>query len=127
MRGVNHSVYLATASRRANYRPRGASPDDTTPNTHGARWSTEALGLGLLFADEVDSFLGQRKSSEHETVTNMKTEFMSLWDGFLTNDQARVMVRAHAHPKGNHARCSSWTNSISCLYPTHALCFARRC
>lgn len=45
-------------------------------------------------ADEVDSFLGQRKSQEHEAVTNMKTEFMSLWDGFLTEDTARVMVLA---------------------------------
>ena len=56
----------------------------------------------IIFIDEVDSFLGQRKSSEHETVTNMKTEFMSLWDGFLTDDQARVMVRASPPPLDFH-------------------------
>eukprot|EP00270_Netrium_digitus_P006337 TRINITY_DN1873_c0_g3_i1.p1 TRINITY_DN1873_c0_g3~~TRINITY_DN1873_c0_g3_i1.p1 ORF type:complete len:459 (+),score=133.29 TRINITY_DN1873_c0_g3_i1:108-1484(+) len=48
----------------------------------------------IIFIDEVDSFLGQRRNSEHEAVTNMKTEFMSLWDGFTTDDRARVMVLA---------------------------------
>mmetsp|Transcript_36686 Transcript_36686/g.69045 ORF Transcript_36686/g.69045 Transcript_36686/m.69045 type:complete len:784 (+) Transcript_36686:233-2584(+) len=52
------------------------------------------LQPAIIFIDEVDSFLGQRKSQEHEAVTNMKTEFMSLWDGFLTEDTARVMVLA---------------------------------
>ena len=42
------------------------------------------LQPSIVFVDEVDSFLGQRKASEHEAVTNMKTEFMALWDGFTT-------------------------------------------
>eukprot|EP00245_Coleochaete_scutata_P007201 TRINITY_DN22327_c0_g1_i1.p1 TRINITY_DN22327_c0_g1~~TRINITY_DN22327_c0_g1_i1.p1 ORF type:complete len:454 (-),score=123.24 TRINITY_DN22327_c0_g1_i1:903-2264(-) len=46
----------------------------------------------IIFIDEVDSFLGQRKGTEHEAVTNMKTEFMSLWDGFTTDETANVMV-----------------------------------
>jgi len=48
----------------------------------------------IIFIDEIDSFLGTRKSSEHEAVTSMKTEFMALWDGFLTDAQARVLVLA---------------------------------
>lgn len=48
----------------------------------------------IIFIDEIDSFLGTRKSSDHDAVTSMKTEFMSLWDGFLTDNDARVMVLA---------------------------------
>ncbi|KAL3650580.1 hypothetical protein CASFOL_006983 [Castilleja foliolosa] len=52
------------------------------------------LQPAIIFIDEVDSFLGQRKSSDHEALTNMKTEFMALWDGFTTDQHARVMVLA---------------------------------
>ncbi|KAL8519567.1 hypothetical protein ACS0TY_010484 [Phlomoides rotata] len=52
------------------------------------------LQPAIIFIDEVDSFLGQRKSSDHEALTNMKTEFMALWDGFTTDQNARVMVLA---------------------------------
>ncbi|KAH7431652.1 hypothetical protein KP509_08G058900 [Ceratopteris richardii] len=48
----------------------------------------------IIFVDEVDSFLGQRRATEHEAVTNMKTEFMAWWDGFTTDQDARVMVLA---------------------------------
>ncbi|XP_051121275.1 uncharacterized protein LOC127244811 [Andrographis paniculata] len=52
------------------------------------------LQPAIIFIDEVDSFLGQRKSTDHEALTNMKTEFMALWDGFTTDQHARVMVLA---------------------------------
>ena len=52
------------------------------------------LQPAIIFIDEVDSFLGTRKSNEHEAVTSMKTEFMALWDGFLTDADARVLVLA---------------------------------
>lgn len=52
------------------------------------------LQPSIIFIDEVDSFLGQRRTSEHEAITNMKTEFMALWDGFTTDQNARVMVLA---------------------------------
>ncbi|XP_051143142.1 uncharacterized protein LOC127259673 [Andrographis paniculata] len=52
------------------------------------------LQPAIIFIDEVDSFLGQRKSTDHEALANMKTEFMSLWDGFTTDQHARVMVLA---------------------------------
>ncbi|KAL7147302.1 hypothetical protein ABFS83_06G098500 [Erythranthe nasuta] len=54
----------------------------------------QKLQPAIIFIDEVDSFLGQRKSTDHEALTNMKTEFMSLWDGFTTDHDARVMVLA---------------------------------
>ncbi|CAH9111057.1 unnamed protein product [Cuscuta europaea] len=52
------------------------------------------LQPAIIFIDEVDSFLGQRKTNDHEALTNMKTEFMALWDGFTTDQSARVMVLA---------------------------------
>lgn len=52
------------------------------------------LQPAIIFLDEVDSFLGQRRNTDHETITNMKTEFMALWDGFTTDPNARVMVLA---------------------------------
>ncbi|WCJ32450.1 P-loop containing nucleoside triphosphate hydrolases superfamily protein [Euphorbia peplus] len=52
------------------------------------------LQPAIIFIDEVDSFLGQRRASDHEALTNMKTEFMALWDGFTTDQNARVMVLA---------------------------------
>ncbi|XP_020598731.1 ATPase family AAA domain-containing protein 1-like [Phalaenopsis equestris] len=52
------------------------------------------LQPSIIFIDEVDSFLGQRRTTDHEAMTNMKTEFMSLWDGFTTDQNARVMVLA---------------------------------
>ncbi|KAJ8760795.1 hypothetical protein K2173_021833 [Erythroxylum novogranatense] len=54
------------------------------------------LQPAIIFIDEVDSFLGQRRSTDHEAMTNMKTEFMALWDGFTTDltENARVMVLA---------------------------------
>ena len=42
----------------------------------------------------MDSFLGRRRPNEQDVVTTMKTEFMSLWDGFTTQQSARVMVLA---------------------------------
>ncbi|KFK26979.1 hypothetical protein AALP_AA8G318300 [Arabis alpina] len=52
------------------------------------------LQPAIIFIDEVDSFLGQRRSTDHEGMANMKTEFMALWDGFSTDQNARVMVLA---------------------------------
>ncbi|XP_068329014.1 uncharacterized protein [Pyrus communis] len=52
------------------------------------------LQPAIIFIDEVDSFLGQRRNTDHEALTNMKTEFMALWDGFTTDQNARVMVLA---------------------------------
>lgn len=43
------------------------------------------LQPAIIFIDEVDSFLGQRRTTDHEATLNMKTEFMTLWDGFTTD------------------------------------------
>eukprot|EP00850_Spirogloea_muscicola_P003674 SM000015S01174 [mRNA] locus=s15:254979:257948:+ [translate_table: standard] len=52
------------------------------------------LQPSIIFIDEVDGFLGQRRQADHEAMNNMKTEFMALWDGFTTDEMSRVMVLA---------------------------------
>ncbi|GAA0152306.1 hypothetical protein LIER_10818 [Lithospermum erythrorhizon] len=52
------------------------------------------LQPAIVFIYEVDSFLGERRSSDNDSMTSMKTEFMSLWDGFTTDQRARIMVLA---------------------------------
>ena len=47
-----------------------------------------------MLADEVDALLGKRREQEHEAITTMKTEIMQLWDGFSTDDSAKIMILA---------------------------------
>lgn len=44
----------------------------------------------IIFIDEIDSFLRERQSTDHEVTSMLKAEFMTLWDG-LTSD-GRVLV-----------------------------------
>lgn len=44
----------------------------------------------IVFIDEIDSFLRERASSDHEVTAMLKAEFMTLWDGLTSN--GRVMV-----------------------------------
>jgi SpoVK/Ycf46/Vps4 family AAA+-type ATPase len=41
----------------------------------------------IIFIDEIDCFLQQRGSiGEHETSSSIKAEFMTLWDGLLSEE-----------------------------------------
>ncbi|KAI8916366.1 P-loop containing nucleoside triphosphate hydrolase protein [Gorgonomyces haynaldii] len=44
----------------------------------------------IIFIDEIDSFLRERKSHDNEATSMMKAEFMTLWDGLL--GEGRVIV-----------------------------------
>lgn len=44
----------------------------------------------IIFIDEIDSFLRERASTDHEVTASLKAEFMTLWDGLVSN--GRVMV-----------------------------------
>jgi SpoVK/Ycf46/Vps4 family AAA+-type ATPase len=44
----------------------------------------------IIFVDEIDSFLRERQSSDHEITSMLKAEFMTLWDGLTT--EGRVLV-----------------------------------
>ncbi|KAI8890662.1 AAA-domain-containing protein [Backusella circina FSU 941] len=50
------------------------------------------LQPAIVFIDEIDSFLRERRSSDHETTGMMKAEFMSLWDGLTTGEDVRIVV-----------------------------------
>ncbi|CAD6936673.1 unnamed protein product [Tilletia controversa] len=45
----------------------------------------------IIFIDEIDSFLRERASADHEVTAMMKAEFMTFWDG-LTSSTDRIMV-----------------------------------
>ncbi|CAG8461972.1 8718_t:CDS:10 [Funneliformis caledonium] len=46
----------------------------------------------IIFIDEIDAFLRERRSNDHEVTGMMKAEFMSLWDGLTTDDNTRIIV-----------------------------------
>ncbi|CAN9513542.1 unnamed protein product [Ophioblennius macclurei] len=46
----------------------------------------------IVFIDEIDSFLRNRSSLDHEATAMMKAQFMSLWDGLDTSATTQVMV-----------------------------------
>ncbi|XP_011299589.1 ATPase family AAA domain-containing protein 1-B [Fopius arisanus] len=46
----------------------------------------------IIFIDEIDSFLRARTSQDHEATAMMKAQFMSLWDGLITDPSCTVIV-----------------------------------
>ena len=40
----------------------------------------------------IDSFLRSRKAEDHEATAMMKTQFMSLWDGIITDPTCQIMI-----------------------------------
>ncbi|KAF9804538.1 hypothetical protein SFRURICE_014446, partial [Spodoptera frugiperda] len=43
-------------------------------------------------ADEIESFLRTRTQHDHEATAMMKTQFMSLWDGLITEPTCTVII-----------------------------------
>lgn len=50
------------------------------------------LQPSIIFIDEIDSFLRSRKAEDHEATAMMKTQFMSLWDGIITDPTCQIMI-----------------------------------
>ncbi|KAL9613621.1 MAG: hypothetical protein Q9167_001849 [Letrouitia subvulpina] len=54
------------------------------------------LQPSIVFIDEIDAVLGQRRSGEHEASGMVKAEFMTLWDGLTSSNTAgesqRILV-----------------------------------
>ncbi|EDQ92212.1 uncharacterized protein MONBRDRAFT_17763 [Monosiga brevicollis MX1] len=50
------------------------------------------LAPTIIFIDEIDSFLNSRSSMDHESSAVIKAQFMTLWDGFVQDPTAQVVV-----------------------------------
>jgi len=48
----------------------------------------------IIFIDEIDALLSERRSGEHEGVRRIKTEFLLQFEGMTTGSQERVVVVA---------------------------------
>lgn len=46
----------------------------------------------IIFIDEIDSFLRARNSTDHEATAMMKAQFMSFWDGLITDSSCTVII-----------------------------------
>ncbi|XP_045451296.1 outer mitochondrial transmembrane helix translocase isoform X1 [Melitaea cinxia] len=46
----------------------------------------------IVFIDEIESFLRTRTQHDHEATAMMKTQFMSLWDGLITDPACTVII-----------------------------------
>lgn len=46
----------------------------------------------IVFIDEIDSFLRNRSVQDHEATAMMKSLFMTLWDGIVTDPQNVIIV-----------------------------------
>jgi ATPase family AAA domain-containing protein 1 len=65
---------------------------------HGLFSLARKLQPTIIFIDEIDSFLRERKSSDHEATSMMKAEFMTLWDGMNTGESRVVILGATNRP-----------------------------
>lgn len=45
----------------------------------------------IIFIDEIDSFLRERSSTDHEVTATLKAEFMTLWDGLVSTGRVLVL------------------------------------
>ncbi|XP_034940073.1 spastin isoform X1 [Chelonus insularis] len=52
------------------------------------------LQPSIIFVDEVDSLLSERRDNEHEASRRLKTEFLVEFDGLPSNHDERVLVMA---------------------------------
>ena len=48
-----------------------------------------------------DSFLRSRASTDHEATAMIKTQFMSFWDGLMTDKNTRVMIMGATNRAAN--------------------------
>lgn len=59
----------------------------------------EKLQPCIIFIDEIDSFLRERQSMDHEVTAMLKAEFMTLWDGLTS--KGRIMVLGATNRPGD--------------------------
>ncbi|CAH8510523.1 unnamed protein product [Dicrocoelium dendriticum] len=50
------------------------------------------LQPAIIFIDELDSFLTSRSYTDNEPTRMIKTQFMALWDGLLSEENTRILI-----------------------------------
>lgn len=67
---------------------------DSEQNTRAIFTLAARLSPCVIFIDEIDSLLSSRESggSNEEFTRKVKNEFMSSWDGLMTDENLRVVV-----------------------------------
>ena len=67
---------------------------DSEQNTRAIFTLASRLSPCVIFIDEIDSLLSSRESggSNEEFTRKVKIEFMSSWDGLMTDENLRVVV-----------------------------------
>ena len=55
----------------------------------------------ILFVDEVDSLLSERKESEHDATRRLKTEFLVQFDGVRKTERIGIDLYLNVHSGSN--------------------------
>ncbi|XP_077482631.1 outer mitochondrial transmembrane helix translocase isoform X1 [Stigmatopora argus] len=98
--GCGKTLIAKATAKEAGFRFINLQPSTLTDKWYGESQKLAAAVFSLavklqpavVFIDEIDSFLRNRSSSDHEATAMMKAQFMSLWDGLDTDHRCQVIV-----------------------------------
>lgn len=98
--GCGKTLIAKATAKEAGFRFINLQPSTLTDKWYGESQKLAAavfslalkLQPSIIFIDEIDSFLRNRSSSDHEATAMMKAQFMSLWDGLDTDYHCQVIV-----------------------------------
>eukprot|EP01134_Creolimax_fragrantissima_P003153 CFRG3153T1 len=65
---------------------------ETQKLVHGVFSLARKIQPTIVFIDEIDSLLSERRQADHEATAMLKTQFMSLWDGLGNDPSTKVIV-----------------------------------